>query len=226
MNKFGFVVTAIYVAGIVLLRWDSLSELKVMPLNELGDFLAGVFGPMMLFWVVLGYMQQQKELRQNTMMLKMQADELKKSVEQHRELVKVAREQAQMESKYLEIEQIKQIKQGHPIFSIVDGKCTYQSGSNKTYRLAIENSGRPVSNLTVVTQPEIKELKDREIQPYLDQDKQVILKWSTQVSGDAPSPLKLVISCIDSSGRPYTKTFNLLLLPNDTYVIESVTEVS
>jgi Fe2+ transport system protein B len=57
-----------------------------MPLNNLGDFLAGVFGPLAIFWLILGFLQQGKELQQNTEALEMQADELKKSVNQEKNL--------------------------------------------------------------------------------------------------------------------------------------------
>jgi hypothetical protein len=30
-------------------------DLKQLSLNELGDFLAGAFGPLALFWLVLGF---------------------------------------------------------------------------------------------------------------------------------------------------------------------------
>ena len=63
-------------------------ELGVMTSwNEFGDFLAGAFSPVAFFWLVLGYLQQQKELQQNTKALELQALELKNSVDQYREMV-------------------------------------------------------------------------------------------------------------------------------------------
>lgn len=93
MTKFGIAFTAIYIATITFLRWTCFPDLKTIPLNELGDFLAGVFGPPMLLGLILGYIQQQKELRQNTKVLELQAEELRMSVEQHTELVAATREQ-------------------------------------------------------------------------------------------------------------------------------------
>ena len=107
MSIFGIIITAIYIGVILLFRWSSFPQLQTIPLNEFGDFFAGVFGPLMLFWLILGYIQQQKELRQNTAALELQADELKKSVEQHKELVKATREQVQADLKALELEQIR-----------------------------------------------------------------------------------------------------------------------
>lgn len=61
--------------------------------NEFGDFLAGAFSPVAFLWLILGYLQQQKELQQNTKALELQAEELKNSVDQYKEMVSVAREQ-------------------------------------------------------------------------------------------------------------------------------------
>jgi hypothetical protein len=87
-NCVGEAVTLVYVAiliCIVIVRWPEIQELK---LNELGDALAGAFGPLAFVWLVLGYFQQGEELRQNTEALRLQAEELKASVKQQELLVK------------------------------------------------------------------------------------------------------------------------------------------
>lgn len=67
--------TVVYLGVITLVLAANLEDLFKLKLNELGDFLAGVFGPVAFLWLVLGYIQQGKELR-------LQARELKNSVEQ------------------------------------------------------------------------------------------------------------------------------------------------
>lgn len=89
----GVGLTALYlllVAGMVYWKWDTLPQLG---LNELGDFLAGVFGPVAFLWLILGYLQQGRELRLSSEALQLQATELKNSVEQQTHLVSVGREQ-------------------------------------------------------------------------------------------------------------------------------------
>lgn len=56
--------------------------------NEVGDFLAGVFGPLAFLWLVFGYYQQGEELKHSVKALKLQAEELRNSVEQQREMVR------------------------------------------------------------------------------------------------------------------------------------------
>lgn len=77
----GVLITIFYV---LLVSYLVQSQNVEMPrkLNEIGDFLAGIFGPITIVWLILGFIQQGMELRQNNEALKMQASELKASVEQ------------------------------------------------------------------------------------------------------------------------------------------------
>lgn len=76
----GSVFTIIYLIVFISFIFGRLPELQTMALNNIGDFLAGAFGPIAFFWLVLGFMQQGTELRVSTEALRMQADELKASV--------------------------------------------------------------------------------------------------------------------------------------------------
>lgn len=97
MNKWlvgiGLTITVLYVAVGVWLLGEELAAIHGLKLNELGDFLAGVFGPLALLWLILGFFQQGIELRQTQSALHLQAEELKASAQQQRELVSVTRQQ-------------------------------------------------------------------------------------------------------------------------------------
>ena len=57
-------VSIFYIAAIGFLRGNDAWELlRAGNLNELGDFLAGVFTPLAFSWLVYGYLLQSKELR-------------------------------------------------------------------------------------------------------------------------------------------------------------------
>lgn len=60
-----------------LLNSEDISKLKA---NEIGDFIAGMLGPVGTLWLIAGYMQQRIELKQNTAALRQQANELANSV--------------------------------------------------------------------------------------------------------------------------------------------------
>ena len=63
----------------LLAKW---SELPGMPLNNIGDFLAGAFAPLAFWWLVIGYFLQALELKQNSESLMQQAAEMRNAVEQ------------------------------------------------------------------------------------------------------------------------------------------------
>ncbi|MEZ2724102.1 hypothetical protein ACBQ21_08900 [Pseudomonas putida] len=86
-EKWAALLTSFYLSLFLLILLARWSELFGLPLNELGDFAAGVFAPLAFLWLVLGYKQQGNELRQGTEALRLQAAELRSSVEQQSLLV-------------------------------------------------------------------------------------------------------------------------------------------
>lgn len=86
----GIVLTVLYAVFSWLLIGDRVQTLQSMSLNEVGDFLAGAFGPVAILWLVLGFFQQGIELRQGTAALNLQGEELKNAVEQQRQLATVS----------------------------------------------------------------------------------------------------------------------------------------
>ncbi|WP_077529798.1 hypothetical protein [Vreelandella utahensis] len=224
MTIFGVVTTAVYIFLVVALRWSSLPELQNIPLNEFGDFLAGIFGPLMLFWLILGYIQQQKELRQNTNALELQAEELKRSVEQHKELVATTREQLQADLKALEMEQIKELRAAHPSFSIISAGWRSRTGKEKKYEIEILNSGEAVTSVWFSTDPAIPQIDARKF-PYFPRQQKQKLTWDNLTSGEAPDHVKLTVNCTDGNARPYCKNFDLRLDEHEKYHLEGVSEI-
>ncbi|HEN8706763.1 TPA: hypothetical protein U8209_003247 [Pseudomonas putida] len=89
----GVLLTFCYVYFAWWLVGDRIHLLKTMELNAVGDFFAGVFGPLAILWLVLGFFQQGIELRQGTAALNLQARELNSSVEQQAAMVQVSQKQ-------------------------------------------------------------------------------------------------------------------------------------
>lgn len=91
--KVGLLLSMAYIVlGVVycLQEWSALAGLEP---NEMGDFLAGGFGPLAFLWLVVGYFQQGTELRQNSRALHLQAAELRASVEQQQRMAEAAEAQ-------------------------------------------------------------------------------------------------------------------------------------
>ncbi|MDH4562289.1 hypothetical protein [Pseudomonas sp. BN411] len=82
--------TVIWVEIIVLLVGVRYEEFLQLKLNELGDFFAGAFGPVAFAWLVIGYLQQGKELKISSAALGLQANELKELVRGQGQLVEAS----------------------------------------------------------------------------------------------------------------------------------------
>ena len=76
----GFSLTVVYVALVFAFRGsDFFRLLRYGPSNELGDFLAGVFTPVALGWLIAGYFSQREELRAQREELELQRGELRRT---------------------------------------------------------------------------------------------------------------------------------------------------
>lgn len=135
----GSVITGIYLAGVVTLVYLKRGTLQELGLNEIGDFLAGVFGPIAFLWLVLGYFQQGRELRISSDALRLQAEELKNSVEQQTHLVAVGREQitAQINANSYERLRYEKTMNARLLFY---SKGVVGSGSTFTHTFEIHNA--------------------------------------------------------------------------------------
>lgn len=154
LAKIGIVVTILYA---IIFFWgfgDLLTDVKSLKLNEVGDFFAGVFGPLAILWLILGFFQQGTELRQNNDALKMQAQELKNSVEQQMELVKVAKESNAVTLEQVHYERLQEVKKTFPRF-VVQAGGSMASGGEVTYRLTMQNHGATAYNVVLTSSESI-----------------------------------------------------------------------
>lgn len=138
--KIGFWLTLVYVGSVVgFSLWDWI-DMRAMKPHEWGDFLAGVFGPLALLWVVLGFLQQGSELRNSRDALLLQAEELRHSVEAQKDLGLAAWAQVgeERENRAFATQQAKQ-SSAPRISALGGGGMT--SGGEKTAFISIHNDG-------------------------------------------------------------------------------------
>ena len=110
---------------------------KALTLNEIGDFLAGVFGPLSIIWLVLGFFQQGKELR-------LQVRELSLSVEQQAELVRVTRDALLHEREVLGLENERRSREQIPDLAlslVSEGASSAMSLGGSWRTLQLQNVG-------------------------------------------------------------------------------------
>lgn len=120
-TKIAVVITVIYLVAFSLITGWRFKEVLELPLNEIGDFLAGAFGPLALAWLVFGYFQQGDELRQGTEALRIQGDELKNSVEQQHRIAEISLQALEFERE-VRVEQEKRLRASlRPILTLDGG---------------------------------------------------------------------------------------------------------
>ncbi|WP_271078604.1 hypothetical protein [Aurantiacibacter sp. MUD61] len=87
LPRIGFVLTGAYLGGLVIYLIVQGQNPANLALNELGDFLGGVFSPLAFFWLVLGFFQSSREIGISSKALHLQATEMRAEMKAQRDLM-------------------------------------------------------------------------------------------------------------------------------------------
>lgn len=98
----GGLLTAAYLAFLAYYGCTRWAKILDMSPNEHGDLLAGAFSPLAFAWLVLGFIQQGIELRQNSAALILQAQELRAAAEHAGAMVEVQKKEFDLRIQELE----------------------------------------------------------------------------------------------------------------------------
>ncbi len=205
----GFMGTLLYlILGLFYLHSNGhLQSVHILKPNELGDFLTGVFGPLAFLWLVLGYLQQGIELKQNTKALELQADELRSSVEQQRELVAVSKKQVEAELDVIRFEREQAMRALMPTFLASGvGGVHYGGNIRSEFSITIKNLGHSATDLNFVFNTDMESIEPRSL-PYFTREQDVSLKFVFREQKVQDCDLN--IHYIDGSGKSRTHTFSL-----------------
>lgn len=134
----GVLITLFYIALVTAVVDNRYSELKDLKLNEVGDFLAGVLGPITIVWLIFGFLQQGIELRQNNEALRQQALELKNSVEQQTALADAQKISLRNYEKTME-----------PLFKLTPGDYFMDEDGDSLYPMEVRNLGEYCEKIRV-----------------------------------------------------------------------------
>jgi hypothetical protein len=224
-----FILTASVVFGQV-----GVDSFRKMRPNEVGDLLAGIAGPLAFIWLVYGYFlqgiairQQAEELRQNTSALQLQekalreqANELRNSVTQQFELVKLTKEQLDMEREKVKGEKEALRNTLLPVLSLeihdsrLPGRArTSHLQENKRLEFELFNSGSVAVDINI---------ESTESQVMVVEDAIQVLKSEGQyrfgvliAEGADLSDVRLNLHFSDIAGNKYCKSFALTFHPDD-----------
>jgi len=213
LSILGVICTLAYMAALWWFFDGRLSEIRSMPPNNIGDFLAGVFGPLAILWLILGFFQQGVELRQNTRALDLQAEELHNSVEQQRSLVEVSRKQMETELEAIRFERDRQAAAALPrfVFHGVGGMHSVSS----TYQSIAKNLGNTVTDVVFSYEPAIEVSSITKVFSWTHGEEKK-LEWRYKTP-HAEYPVKLSITFIDAVGTPGVQTFEFSPVKGDGY---------
>lgn len=150
----GSIATAIWLLLIAVYVWAKWSCFLTMDPNSLGDFVAGAFGPLALFWLVCGYFQQGLELRQNTEALNLQVEELRNSVLHQGEMARASMLQLELEKAKIDADALREQAlrdQAAPKLQIQSLKSVQSYAENGRYgvQMSVKNLGDDLELLEV-----------------------------------------------------------------------------
>lgn len=195
--RFGFWVSAAYCCMVVVWIIFFKKYPSGLELNELGDFLAGVFSPLAFLWLVLGFLQQGEELKQNGEALRLQADELRNSVEQQRELVGAAREQIEIDKGVIAAQADQASRRERPKLFLSGGGNT-SNGGGRLYMFKMQNIGELCSEIEIsIEGPSVTNSGTNK--PLLERGDSMDVNISTN-DNSTSGEIILSISCNDMNG--------------------------
>ncbi len=150
--RFGIGMTLLWLLVIVVFSiFGDLTFPKT--LNELGDFLAGIFAPIAFFWLILGYIQQAKQLEQNTQALQQQEHALQLQIEEMRESVKQQKEITEIQNQQYNM--IKKSALPDFLIMIKDFRAQNINGIEEYFfTIYCKNIGGEISDLAIITEQE------------------------------------------------------------------------
>lgn len=211
-------MTFIYVVFFIWLFDCRLEELTKLDLNELGDFLAGSFGPLAMCWLILGFFQQGIELRQNTSALKLQATQLENSVNKQSELIELTRVHYNVEQESLRHESEK----NQPIFDVKlagnPKKNDYPNPNPNRLSIGIKNVGEIATQVEFTTKCELEKQPEKiEIFKPSDKVEWCILEYKNKFENDV-----LTVSYVDITNVKGIKQYDII--PDENKDIQ-ITEI-
>lgn len=214
LTTLGLIASIAYTLIVYAVVRDRIPSLGSMPLNEVGDFLAGVFGPLGLLWLVLGYLQQGIELGLNTRALELQASELMNSVNQQRELVDIARKQFEAELEVLRHERQRAEQAIKPRFVPEKIGGSHHSSGRSSFLWPIKNVGTSITNVSFQFSASMQEVEpDRLTEWSEDQTIRLAFTFPEWKAYDTD----VIIAYTDAAGQSGQKAYSLKLDSSGSY---------
>lgn len=199
--KVGMIGSAVWMfVGILILACAGNWDAKLKP-NEWGDVFAGLAAPVAFLWLVLGFLQQGRELSA-------QIIEIKRSVVHQGELVTEARKQLAADLRKEQAER----RQRQPFFTL-GWRFDSRVAPMTHHRLNIVNSGALAANIEVASVPALSEGHSRWTMALLDTGKGNA--FPVTLKEPLPAELKFEVTFDDPEGGRGKAEFVGTLIGNE-----------
>lgn len=194
----GAAITVFWLIAIGVYCFLNRTDVMTLKPNELGDMLAGAFGPVAFLWLVLGYMQQGLELRQSTQALTLQAEELRRSVEQQtdqsetfEQQLLVAKSQFDHEVGINRANEEALLKSRQPFFSVYCSDPSTPRGlaTSTRYSVTLKNFGAPCTIIRVLAKNALLEVDSHPFQRMGNEKEHFLFSISHAIHANPPDSL-------------------------------------
>lgn len=197
--------TLIYLGLVAWILFHNDVDLGSMSPNEWGDFQAGIFGPLALFWVVMGFWQQGAELRNSRDALILQAKELENSVVAQQDQVNALYAQIESSREIWELDQTADFQKSQPRLRL---QATGSSGAVNDFRnfnFELLNVGELCSDLTIRSQ-DGETVDESKAIPILPNSEKIQLQYLIAVDKE-DRDMTVTVDYSDKSGRKQVRYF-------------------
>lgn len=201
LTRVGIAITLAYLVAAVVLGWGERDKFLGMEPNQVGDFLAGVVGPLALLWLILGYFQQGEELRQSSLALAQQAEELRRSVEQQQALVEVTRAQMDAQVRSFQAEALRWHIAEQPIFVLTLKDVEHAPDGSSRFSIRCRNDGKAAVEVRVNASGRALMSLYPFWFPDLPNGQEVLFELEDAEPNNF-DPIELVFVYADATGRP------------------------
>lgn len=216
LGIFGLILTALYLTllwlGIPMLRQKGWVNSEPLKLSELGDFLAGCFAPIAFFWLILGFFQQGRELRYSAESLRLQTEELVKSVEAQRDLASTTqKELSLLELAHKQEADLRNLSLAAEFIVTADPAVI---DAPIVARVRLKNKGRTASRLQIVAHS----LREADLyvsffeKSFIEAEKELLLEVEDRESATKADGgmFALYVRSTSTSGIQRTQKFHIL----------------
>tara|TARA_R110001583_G_scaffold104208_1_gene251587 strand:- start:1522 stop:2220 length:699 start_codon:yes stop_codon:yes gene_type:complete len=175
-----------------------------MPLNEIGDFLAGSFSPLAFAWLAYGYWMQNRELKN-------QLDEFRNSIKVQKELAKAANNESQINYANFRATNLDKIKKFTPNINLNAWISDKENSSIINFKII--NNGMEFYEITIIIASNEKPIKMSKYEVILENESKNL---AFDLNNIPKNNIDLVLIFSNDMQRNIKITYNLARSNMDT----------